>query len=147
VTGERYRLDRALDRAISLDSMYDAEQARTYPLFGGGLSVDQVEKQYRMENVLGAMRPGDVSVLVDRHVEHQTLDTMASSTGVSRQAVLKRIQMAEVNFLLAFDQHWMDPIGGEGWPDRSAIETASVDELLPGSRNGSTHHDGDGSEG
>ena len=49
---------------------------------------------------------------------------MASAAGVTKRAVLKRIDVATQNFYVAFTEHWMDE-----WGDRN--ETENLSEMLP----------------
>lgn len=74
-----------------------------------GLTSLQVEKQVRMRNVLNAMRPPDVFLLFERYVHGRSLDAIADTLEVTRQAVLKRLATAESNFKVAFTTHWLDP--------------------------------------
>lgn len=77
---------------------------------GCAVGPEQVEMQYRMDAVFRAMRHRDVDVLERRYVGLATLDDIAEQLGITRQAVLKRLEAAKANFKVAFAQHWNDPL-------------------------------------
>lgn len=73
-------------------------------------SMDQLEKRARMNHVLDFLDPGRVELLQWRHVENMTLQEIANQEGVSKQAILKRLQVAEADFKAAFAEHWNDDV-------------------------------------
>lgn len=73
-------------------------------------TIDQLEKRARMNHVLGKLTAKQVSLLQWRHVENMTLQEIANQEGVSKQAILKRLQVAEADFKAAFAEHWNDDI-------------------------------------
>lgn len=95
--------------APGFDEMFQRHIAPT----GGGLTLEQVEKQLRMANVFRHLSDDDIIVLLRRHVEAMTFDEMAEELKVSRQAVLKRVQVAEQNLRREFGNHWLDPIDSD----------------------------------
>jgi hypothetical protein len=113
-----------LDVAVSMSDWTDRDMAQAKPLYSGGITPRQVEIGERMDNVFGAMRPGDVSVLQAKYMKGESLTTIANAVGVSPQAVSKRIDVATQNFFVAFTEHWMDPWGDPG-------VTENLSEMLP----------------
>lgn len=95
-------------RANSPTALEEMNEVR--PLGQEGRSLIQVEKHLRMRHVLDRMDPDDVEVLVAFLVNRQTQQEVAREYGVSQQAVSKRLRTARANFLVAFGEHWNDPL-------------------------------------
>lgn len=85
---------------------------RYTPLVGGATpsSLDIIEKRARMAHVLTFLPPEHVELLFERHVRQRTLDSIAAEHYVTRQAIIKRLKVAEQDFRRAFGEHWNDPI-------------------------------------
>jgi hypothetical protein len=80
---------------------------------GGGPTVGELEKRSRMNHVFSFMRPDHVELLYWRHVEGMTLEAIARQEEVSRQAIAKRLNVAEAAFKTSFAEHWNDDITWE----------------------------------
>lgn len=83
------------------------------PLVGGSVAeatMDQLEKRARMRNVLSRLLPAHVELLFERHVRGRTLDDIAEEHFVTRQAIIKRLRVAEQDFRREFGLHWLDHV-------------------------------------
>lgn len=76
----------------------------------GEPTLDTLEKRARMHHVLTSCDPVRVELLYRRHVEQMTLEGLAVEYGVSRQAIAKRLDVAEAEFRGAFADHWNDDV-------------------------------------
>lgn len=91
--------------------MLDTDQGYS-PLVGGATpsGLEQVEKRARMAHVLSFMLPAHQELLFERHVRGRTLDDIAAEHFVTRQAIIKRLKVAEQDFRKFFGEHWNDPV-------------------------------------
>lgn len=83
------------------------------PLVGGSTeTLEQLEKRARMRHVLTFMLPLHVELLMERYVVGggRTLDDLAAEHCVTRQAIIKRLKVAEQDFRRLFAEHWNDDI-------------------------------------
>lgn len=90
-----------------------AEGLNYQPLVGAGtLTLEQLEKRARMRHVLTFMLPLHVELLMERYVVGggRTLDDLAAEHCVTRQAIIKRLKVAEQDFRRLFAEHWNDDI-------------------------------------
>lgn len=76
-------------------------------------SMDSLEKRSRMNHVFTFMQPRHVELLYWRHVEGMTLEAISRQESVSRQAIAKRLAVAEADFKAAFAAHWNDLVTWE----------------------------------
>lgn len=100
------------------DWMLDTGQ-KYVPLVGGATpsGLEQVEKRARMAHVLSFLLPEHQELLFERHVKQRTLDDIAAEHCVTRQAIIKRLKVAEQDFKRAFGQHWNDPVDPTAWKE------------------------------
>ena len=75
--------------------------------------MDTLEKRSRMNHVFTFMLPRHVELLYWRHIEGMTLEAISRQESVSRQAIAKRVGVAEADFKAAFAAHWNDDITWE----------------------------------
>jgi len=97
------------------DWLLDNGQQYT-PLVGSAQpepDMDTLEKRSRMNHVFTFMQPKHVELLYWRHIEGMTLEAISRQEGVSRQAIAKRLGVAESDFKAAFAAHWNDLITWE----------------------------------
>lgn len=80
---------------------------------GGHPTMDTLEKRSRMNHVFSFMDPKRVELLYWRHIEGMTLGEIAEQESVSRQAITKRLRVAEAEFKASFADHWNDDITWE----------------------------------
>jgi predicted DNA-binding protein YlxM (UPF0122 family) len=92
-----------------------SEAGRAFlPVNGGGeLTLEQVEKQARLQHVLEFLLPMHVDLLFARFAEQRTLDDIAEEFGISRQAVIKRLRVAVQDLKREIAAHWNDPLSIE----------------------------------
>lgn len=79
----------------------DTDKLRVSPLWGD-TEVETLEQGFKASAVYETtahMRPRDREMLERRFVERMTLDAIAEEEGITRQAVLKRLETARKNFL------------------------------------------------
>lgn len=76
-------------------------------------TMDTLEKRSRMNHVFTFLQPRHVELLYWRHIEGMTLEAISRQEGVSRQAIAKRIGVAEADFKAAFAAHWNDLVTWE----------------------------------
>lgn len=95
--------------------MLDAGRGYT-PLVGANQpqpTMDSLEKRSRMNHVFTYMLPKHVELLYWRHIEGMTLEAISRQESVSRQAIAKRIAVAEADFKSSFAAHWNDDVTWE----------------------------------
>lgn len=72
------------------------------------LTEDEQERRERMEHVMSFLLPDHVNLLHMRYVERLTLDAIAKECGVTRPAVVQRLNTAKQDFRRAYGQHYAD---------------------------------------
>lgn len=80
-------------------------------LVGGGEghpTMATLEKRARMNHVLSYMDPNRVELLYWKFIEAMTLEEIAVTEGVSKQAISKRLKVASDEFMREFAEHWND---------------------------------------
>ena len=76
-------------------------------------TIQSLEKRSRMNHVFTFMLEQHVELLYWRHVEGMTLGAIAEQEHVTRQAIAKRLAVAEADFKRCFAAHWNDDVTWE----------------------------------
>jgi hypothetical protein len=108
----QYGLEQFEDALIESGQSYNPLISKSFP--GIGL-VDRrdLAKHNKVHHCLSFLTEARVNLLMRRHVEKMTLDAIAKEEGVTKRAIVKRLNVAEKHLRDAIAEHWDDDVTWE----------------------------------